>query len=38
VGEVTKVEATFDKGVLSVTAAKRPEAVKAERKVEIKKG
>jgi HSP20 family protein len=32
-----KVEAKFDKGVLKVTAAKRPEAVKAERKIEIKK-
>ena len=27
-----------DKGVLKVTAAKKPEAVKAERKIEIKKG
>jgi HSP20 family protein len=33
----TKVEAKFDKGVLSVTAAKRPEAVKAERRIQIKK-
>jgi HSP20 family protein len=33
----TKVEAKFEKGVLKVTAAKRPEAVKAERKIEIKK-
>jgi HSP20 family protein len=32
-----KVEAKFDKGVLKVTAAKRPEAVKAERRIEIKK-
>ena len=32
-----KVEAKFDKGVLKVTAAKKPEAVKAERKIEIKK-
>ena len=32
-----KVEAHFDKGVLKVTAAKRPEAVKAERRIEIKK-
>jgi HSP20 family protein len=32
-----KVEARFDKGVLKVTAAKRPEAVKAEKKIEIKK-
>jgi len=34
----SKVEASFDKGVLKVTAAKKPEAVKAERKIEIKKG
>ena len=33
----TKVEAKFDKGVLKLTAAKKPEAVKAERKIEIKK-
>lgn len=33
-----KIEARFDKGVLKVTAAKRPEAVKAERTIEIKKG
>jgi HSP20 family protein len=32
-----RVEAKFDKGVLKVTAAKKPEAVKAERKIEIKK-
>jgi HSP20 family protein len=32
-----KVEAKFDKGVLKVSAAKKPEAVKAERKIEIKK-
>jgi HSP20 family protein len=32
-----KVEAKFDKGVLKVTAGKKPEAVKAERKIEIKK-
>jgi HSP20 family protein len=32
-----KVEAKFEKGVLKVTAAKKPEAVKAERKIEIKK-
>ena len=32
-----KVEAKFDKGVLKVTVAKRPEAMKAERKIEIKK-
>jgi HSP20 family protein len=33
-----KVEAKFDKGVLKVTAAKRPEAVKAERKIAIGRG
>jgi HSP20 family protein len=33
-----KVEAKFDKGVLKVTAAKKPEAVKAERRIEIRKG
>jgi HSP20 family protein len=32
-----KVDAKFDKGVLTVTAAKKPEAVKAERRIEIKK-
>jgi HSP20 family protein len=32
-----KVEAKFDKGVLKVTAAKKPEAVRAERRIEIKK-
>jgi HSP20 family protein len=32
-----KVDAHFDKGVLKVTATKKPEAVKAERKIEIKK-
>jgi HSP20 family protein len=32
-----KVEAKFDKGVLKVTAAKKPEAVKADRKIEIKR-
>jgi HSP20 family protein len=32
-----KVEAKFDKGVLRVTAAKKPEAIKAERKIEIKR-
>jgi HSP20 family protein len=32
-----KVEAKFDKGVLKVTAGKKPEAVKAERKIEISK-
>jgi HSP20 family protein len=33
----TKVEAKFDKGVLKVTAAKKPEAVKAECRIEIKR-
>jgi HSP20 family protein len=32
-----KVDAKFDKGVLTITAAKKPEAVKAERRIEIKK-
>jgi HSP20 family protein len=32
----TKIEAKFEKGVLKVTAAKKPEAVMAERKIEIK--
>jgi HSP20 family protein len=31
-----KIEAKFDKGVLKVKAAKKPEAVKAARKIEIK--
>ena len=31
-----KVEAKFDKGVLRITAQKRPDAVKAQRKIEIK--
>src|SRR5262245_15601552 len=34
----TKVEATFNKGVLKITAAKKPEAAKAERKIAIGKG
>jgi HSP20 family protein len=33
----TQVEAKFDKGVLKVTATKKPEAVKQERKIEIKR-
>lgn len=33
----SKLEARFDKGVLRITAAKKPEAVKAERTIEIKK-
>lgn len=33
----SKIEARFDKGVLKIVAQKRPEAVKAERRIEIKK-
>lgn len=33
----SKIEARFDKGVLKVTAPKRPEAQRAERKIEIAK-
>ncbi len=32
-----KLEAKFDKGVLHIVAQKRPDAVKAEKKIEIKK-
>ena len=32
-----KVEARFDKGVLKITVAKKPEAIKAEKKIEINK-
>ena len=32
-----KLEARFDKGVLKIIAPKKPEAIKAERKIEIKK-
>jgi HSP20 family protein len=31
-----KIQAKFDNGVLKVTASKKPEAVKAARKIEIK--
>ena len=31
-----KLEARFDKGVLRIVAQKRPEAVKAEKRIEIK--
>jgi HSP20 family protein len=31
------IEANFDKGVLKIVAPKRPEAAKAERRIEIKK-
>ena len=34
----SKVEARFDKGVLKIVAQKKPEAVMAEKKIEIKKG
>ena len=33
----SKLEAKFDKGVLKIVAQKKPEAVKAERRIEIKK-
>jgi HSP20 family protein len=33
-----KLEAKFDKGVLKIVAPKKPEAIKAEKKIEIKKG
>lgn len=32
-----KIEAKFEKGVLKITATKRPDAIKAERKIEIRK-
>lgn len=32
-----QIEAQFDKGVLTIVAQKRPEAIKAEKKIEIKK-
>ncbi len=32
----TKVDAKFDKGVLKITATKKPEAVNAQRRIEIK--
>jgi HSP20 family protein len=34
--DADKIEASFKKGVLTVTMPKKPEAIKAERKVEIK--
>jgi HSP20 family protein len=34
----SKIEASFDKGVLKISAPKRPEALKATRKIEIGKG
>jgi HSP20 family protein len=33
-----KIEARFDKGVLTITLPKRPEAVAKERKIEVKRG
>ncbi len=33
----TKLEARFDKGVLKIAAQKKPDAIRAERKIEIKK-
>ncbi len=33
-----KIEATFKKGVLTVTLPKKPEAIKPERKIEVKSG
>jgi HSP20 family protein len=33
-----KVEARFDKGVLTITAEKRPDALKAEKRIDIRKG
>lgn len=36
--DVDKIEASFKKGVLTVTLPKKPEAIKPERKVEVKAG
>ncbi len=33
----SKVEARYDKGILTITAEKRPDAVKAEKRIEIRK-
>lgn len=33
-----KIEARFDKGVLKVIAAKKPEAVREEKRIEVRKG
>jgi len=32
----TKIEASFSKGVLTVTLPKKPESVKPEKKIEVK--
>jgi HSP20 family protein len=34
----SKIDARFDKGVLKITAPKKPEAVKSERTIEVKSG
>ena len=34
----SKVDARYEKGVLTITAEKRPDAVKAEKRIEIRKG
>ena len=36
--DTEKVEARFDKGVLKITLPKKPEALKKEKKIEIKTG
>jgi HSP20 family protein len=36
--DASKIEATFNKGVLTVTLPKSPEAKKAEKKIEVKAG
>ena|SRR5271166_5023323 len=34
--DTDKIEASFKKGVLSITLPKKPEAIKAEKKIEVK--
>jgi HSP20 family protein len=34
--DTDKIEATFKKGVLTVTLPKKPEAIKPEKKIEVK--